>query len=129
VVLDGDLRELKASSPDRFLRVDVAVDPGWLDATAEIAAVTASGTRLRLAPHADPAAVLDAVRAHVPVRDFGVETPSLSELFLQAAGHDAADDADVDADAAAAAGVTTAATGTDGPVDGPRAVTEREPAR
>jgi hypothetical protein len=30
--------------------------------------------------------VLDAVRAHGPVMDFGVEAPSLSELFLAAAG-------------------------------------------
>jgi ABC-2 type transport system ATP-binding protein len=88
VVLEGDLRSLKAASPDRFLRVEVAVDPAWLDGTgAAVASGDASGSRLRLQSTADPAAVLDAVRAHVPVRDFGVETPSLSELFLRAAGH------------------------------------------
>jgi len=48
----------------------------------------ASGTRLRLAPHADPGAVLDAIRTHGRVDDFGVEAPSLSELFLEAAGSD-----------------------------------------
>ena len=31
VVLHGDVRELKAQSPDRYLRVDVAVDPTWVD--------------------------------------------------------------------------------------------------
>ncbi len=88
VVLEGDLRALKAASPDRSLRVDVAVDPGWLDGTgATAASADASGTRLRLRPEADPGAVLDAVRAHARVRDFGVESPSLSELFLRAAGH------------------------------------------
>jgi hypothetical protein len=34
----------------------------------------------------DPGVVLDAVRAHGTVNDFGVDAPSLSELFLAAAG-------------------------------------------
>ena len=31
VVLRGDVRDLKAASPDRYLRVDVTVDDGWLE--------------------------------------------------------------------------------------------------
>jgi ABC-2 type transport system ATP-binding protein len=93
VVLHGDVRALKADSPNRSLRVDVPVDPSWLAPDAcSIASVDASGTRLRLEPHADPGAVLDTIRAHVRVADFGVEAPSLSELFLEAAGSDAVDD-------------------------------------
>jgi ABC-2 type transport system ATP-binding protein len=92
VVLHGDLRTLKAESPNRSLRVDVQVDPSWLEAdTCTITSADASGTRLRLEPHADPGAVLDAIRARVRVDDFGVEAPSLSELFLEAAGTDAID--------------------------------------
>ena len=91
VVLQGDLRELKAESPNRWLRVDVTVDPSWIDgSTAEIVSVDARGTRLRLAPHADPGAVLDDIRRDAHVDDFGVEAPSLSELFLEAAGTEAA---------------------------------------
>ncbi len=91
VVLHGDLRTLKAESPNRWLRVDASVDPSWIDATtSEIASVDASGTRLRLAPHADPGTVLDDIRRHVRLDDFGVEAPSLSELFLEAAGTEAA---------------------------------------
>jgi ABC-2 type transport system ATP-binding protein len=87
VVLHGDLRRLKASSPDRYLRVGVTVDDAWVDpAHATVVTTDASGTRLRLDAGADPGAVLDAVRAHVAVDDFGVESPSLSELFLAAAG-------------------------------------------
>jgi len=87
VVLHGDVRELKASSPDRYLRVDVMVGAGWIDATQAVPISTdAAGTRLRLAPGADPGRVLDAVRAHGPVQDFAVESPSLSELFLAVAG-------------------------------------------
>ncbi len=84
VVLDGDLRELRAESPDRFLRVDGKVDVSWLDGDATVESTTPSETRLRLQSGADAAAVLDRVRAHVPVTDFGVESPSLSELFRSA---------------------------------------------
>jgi ABC-2 type transport system ATP-binding protein len=91
VVLHGDLRELKAESPNRWLRVDVPVDPAWVDrSTAEMASIDARGTRLRLEPHADPGVVLDDIRRHAHVADFGVEAPSLSELFLEAAGAQAA---------------------------------------
>jgi ABC-2 type transport system ATP-binding protein len=90
VVLQGDLRTLKAESPNRWLRVDVAVEPSWIDrSSAEIASVDARGTRLRLEPHADPGAVLDRIRRRAHVDDFGVEAPSLSELFLEAAGPEA----------------------------------------
>jgi len=85
VVLRGDVQELKAQSVDRFLRVDVAVDDEWLDGVAQVSRGGASGSRLRLRPGADPASVLDRVRSHVDVRDFGVEAPTLSELFLSAA--------------------------------------------
>ena len=45
------------------------VDPaGSTRRPAEVGRATPSGTRLRLAPGADPGAVLDAVRAHGPVR-------------------------------------------------------------
>ena len=91
VVLHGDLRELKEESPNRWLRVDVPVDPAWVDrSTAEMASIDARGTRLRLEPHADPGVVLDDIRRHAHVADFGVEAPSLSELFLEAAGAQAA---------------------------------------
>jgi ABC-2 type transport system ATP-binding protein len=87
VVLEGDVRALKADSPHRWLRVDVGVDQAWIDpGESVITSTDASGTRLRLAPHADPGAVLDRIRRHARVDDFGVEAPSLSELFLDAAG-------------------------------------------
>jgi ABC-2 type transport system ATP-binding protein len=93
VVLHGDVRQLKADSPNRYLRVDVEVDNAWIDAFgATVVSIDASGTRVRLASGTDPGAVLDAIRAHGTVSDFGVESPSMSELFLQAAGEPAADD-------------------------------------
>ncbi len=87
VVLHGDVRELKRDSAARFLRVDSAVDAAWVQRFgAEIAGRDASGTRLRLQPGTDAVAVLDAIRAHAPVTDFAVEAPTLSDLFLAAAG-------------------------------------------
>ena len=87
VVLHGELRKLKADSPNRWLRVDVPVDPSWIDQTsAQVRESDASGTRLRLEPGADPGLVLDQIRRHAAVSDFGVEAPSLSELFLEATG-------------------------------------------
>jgi ABC-2 type transport system ATP-binding protein len=87
VVLQGDLKTLKAASPERYLRVDVSVDPSWVPAeVAEVTARATGGSHLRLRPGADAGAVLDRIREQVPVRSFGVEEPSLSELFLSAAG-------------------------------------------
>jgi ABC-type uncharacterized transport system ATPase subunit len=53
---------------------------------AEVTARATGGSHLRLRPGADAGAVLDRIREQVPVRSFGVEEPSLSELFLSAAG-------------------------------------------
>ena len=90
VVLEGELRELRRASSDRVLRVDVAVDPSWVGAGAEVTEAGPAGSRLRLEPGVDAAGVLDSIRAHVAVDDFGVEAPSLSELFLATIRDDAA---------------------------------------
>ena len=83
VVLDGNVRELKRSSAERFLRVDVDVDPTWLDgAGARLSSTNAAGSRIALDAGVDATAVLDRVRAHADVFDFGVEAPTLSEMFL-----------------------------------------------
>jgi ABC-2 type transport system ATP-binding protein len=85
VVLHGDVADLKDASDDRYLRVDAAVDPAWLTSVpAEVASRTANGTRVRLAPAADAVAVLEVISNRTEVRDFGVEAPTLSELFLAA---------------------------------------------
>jgi ABC-2 type transport system ATP-binding protein len=92
VVLHGAVRDLKAQSPHRYLAVDGPVEAGWFrDGVAEVASSGAGGSRLRLEAGADPGAVLDAVRAHGRVQQFAVEAPTLSELFLAAAGRSAAE--------------------------------------
>jgi ABC-2 type transport system ATP-binding protein len=87
VVLQGDVASLKEASNDRVLRVDVDVEPAWVaPLPAEIVERSPAGSRLRLAPTADAVAILDLIRDHAPVRDFAVEAPTLSELFLSATG-------------------------------------------
>ena len=92
IVLHGRVAALKAESADRFLRVDVAVEPAWTERTgATVDATDASGSRVRLAPGSSALEVLDVIRNEAAVTDFGVEAPTLSELFLDAAGDDALD--------------------------------------
>ena len=90
VVLHGDVRALKAGSPDRYLRVDVAVDDGWVDPQAATA-VTHRRVRHPPAPARPaptPAACSTPCAPTSTVLDFAVEAPSLSELFLAATGED-----------------------------------------
>jgi ABC-2 type transport system ATP-binding protein len=86
LVTSGRVADLKAASGRRQLRVSVeGVDGEWARALpgVRVSRVEADGLRLALAPEADPLEVLDAARAAGPVRDFGLEQPSLSELFLE----------------------------------------------
>ena len=87
VVLSGRVADLKAESPDRYLRVDTGVAPDWLAGHAAVVTErTPAGSRIRLDVGVDAVAVLDRVRDRAPIHDFGVEAPTLSELFLAAAG-------------------------------------------
>ncbi|MGE0027565.1 MAG: ABC transporter ATP-binding protein [Thermoleophilia bacterium] len=90
LVLEGRVSDLKARSGRRELRVDVEGEEARRRLEgAEGVRVTssdASGLRLALAPGADPLALLDRVREAGTVRDFGLEQPTLAELFLEAVG-------------------------------------------
>lgn len=83
VVLHGNVRELKRSSAERSLRVDVDVEDAWLaGAGARVSSSNAAGSRIALEAGIDATTVLDRVRAHTDVFDFAVEAPTLSEMFL-----------------------------------------------
>ena len=87
VVLSGRVAELKAASPDRYLRVDISVPATWLEGMpAEVEQSTPASSRVRLFPDADAAGVLDRIRQRARVSQFSVEAPTLSELFLAATG-------------------------------------------
>jgi ABC-2 type transport system ATP-binding protein len=87
-VLLGNVASLRASSGRRQLRLHVvAPDRGWLLAFPDITVVSDEADDLRLAvpPGVEPLDVLDAARAAGRVVDFGLELPTLSQLFLTAA--------------------------------------------
>ncbi|MDV3222927.1 ATP-binding cassette domain-containing protein, partial [Intrasporangium sp.] len=88
VVLEGGVAALRASSGDRQLRLHLASrDREWLRAWDGVSVVSDAADDLRLVipPGVDPLAVLDAARAVGPVVDFGLDLPTLSQLFLTAA--------------------------------------------
>lgn len=93
LVLDGRVGDLKRASGRRILRVDVNADGRpWAEGLAGVGAVEhgPDGVRLALEPGADPLLVLDAARAAGDVRDFSLEMPSLSDLFLETVAGDPA---------------------------------------
>jgi ABC-2 type transport system ATP-binding protein len=93
LVLEGRVSDLKAASGRRELRIDLAGDDARrrLEGIGGVRVTSsdASGLRLALAPGADPLALLDRVRGTGEVRDFGLEQPTLAELFLEAVGRGA----------------------------------------
>jgi ABC-2 type transport system ATP-binding protein len=87
VVLQGDVRALKHASPDRYLHVDAAVPAELVTRSGStVVEDNATGTRLRLAPEQNALLLLDEIRDHATVTEFGVDAPKLSELFRQAVG-------------------------------------------
>jgi ABC-2 type transport system ATP-binding protein len=91
LVLQGDLATLRASSGRRQLRLQVGThDRGWLRGFPQVAVVSDQADELRLSipPGAEPLEVLDAARAAGRVTDFGLDLPTLSQLFLEAAAED-----------------------------------------
>ena len=90
-VLQGNVATLRASSGRRRLRLHVrSRDREWLGAFPAVTVVSDDADDLRLAvgPGTDPLDVLDAAREAGQVVDFGLELPTLSQLFLAAAGRD-----------------------------------------
>ncbi|MEW1953035.1 ATP-binding cassette domain-containing protein [Terrabacter sp. NPDC080008] len=87
IVLRGPLASLRAASSGVQLRVNVrSRDRRWLDRFAGATVVSEEADEVRIAiPHGtDPLEVLDAARAAGHVDDFGLDLPSLSQLFLEA---------------------------------------------
>ena len=87
-VLEGKVADLRASSGRRQLRLTVdGADRAWLAAFPEVRIVEehADDLRLDVPSGTDPLEVLDAARRATVVSDFGLELPTLSQLFLVAA--------------------------------------------
>ena len=89
IVLSGEVATLRAASTGVQLRVNVhAPTRRWLDPFPGTAVVSEEADEVRIAipPGTDPLAVLDGARAAGHVVDFGLDLPSLSQLFLESVG-------------------------------------------
>jgi ABC-2 type transport system ATP-binding protein len=87
-VLQGNVATLRASSSRRQLRLQVqAPNRDWLNAYPDVTVVSdeADELRLEVPDGIDPLDILDAARATGRVVDFGLDLPTLSQLFLAAA--------------------------------------------
>jgi ABC-2 type transport system ATP-binding protein len=88
-VLRGRVSDLRSSSERRRLRLSLdTADRSWLHGLDGVTVVSdeADELRLAIAPGRDPLEVLDAARVTGTVSDFGLDLPTLSELFLSVAG-------------------------------------------
>ncbi len=87
VVLSGPLKDVRSSSPHRYVEVSGAAATGaWFAGIegAEVVEQRGRTIRLRVAAGADPGAVLEAARGAGTVEGFRFEPPSLSDLFVEA---------------------------------------------
>lgn len=89
VVLAGDLEDVRAASPHRYVEVTgEAAARDWFAVVegAEVMERRPRSVRLRVDAEVDPASVLEAARSVGQVDGFRFEPPSLSDLFVEAVG-------------------------------------------
>jgi ABC-2 type transport system ATP-binding protein len=86
IVLAGDLAELRAKVPDRFVDIRYrGPAPDWTRlAPAELTEAKDGEARLRVGRDTDLAAVVAAVGGHADIVSFAYQPPTLSELFRKA---------------------------------------------
>ena len=111
IVLRGPLVSLRAASTGVQLRLNVhAPDRRWLARFpgATVVSEEADEVRIAIPRGTDPLSVLDGARAAGRVDDFGLDLPSLSQLFLESVGPASA------SDASATSGTQSASGGLDG---------------
>jgi ABC-2 type transport system ATP-binding protein len=86
IVLAGELAELRATAPQRFVDIRyLGPAPDWSRLAPLAVAEAGKGqARLRAGPGTDAAAVLATVQACADIVSFSYQPPTLSELFRQA---------------------------------------------
>ena len=86
IVLAGDLADLRARVPDRFVDIRYrGPAPDWTRlAPLELAESKDGQARLRVGRDTDLAAVVAAARDRADIVSFTYQPPTLSELFRQA---------------------------------------------
>ncbi len=89
IVLAGGVRRLRASSPHRFVDLEVeGVSSEWYASLPGGALISAEDgrARIRVSADADPAVLLQAAEAAGTVREFSFSPPTLSQVFREAVG-------------------------------------------
>jgi ABC-2 type transport system ATP-binding protein len=97
VVLRGDVGELRAASPTRYLDVEFAAPVAWRPpGAAEPVPRTGGDRRYRVTVAAgdDPRELIADAHARGPVTAYSFAPPDLSEVFLGAVGRDTVEDQD-----------------------------------
>ncbi len=86
IVLSGDLEDLRAAVPQRFVDVHFrGAPPDWSALPRVASVVTGEGVaRLRVERDADIAALFEYANGHVDLVSFAYQPPTLSELFSEA---------------------------------------------
>jgi ABC-2 type transport system ATP-binding protein len=86
IVLAGDLNELRAAVPERFVDIRYhGPPPVWSQvASAEIVEASDGHARLRIGQKVDPGVVISSVGDSSRIVSFVYEPPTLSELFARA---------------------------------------------
>jgi ABC-2 type transport system ATP-binding protein len=88
VVAAGDVQELRAAMPHRYLEVATgSTDLSWVDRLPGARPIEKTPDRIRLLiedPNIDIAALAEVVQQAGPVREFVFAPPSLSEVFREA---------------------------------------------
>jgi ABC-2 type transport system ATP-binding protein len=86
IVLAGELAELRAKVPQRFVDIRYrGPAPDWTQlAPAELAEAKDGEARLRVSRDTDLAAIVAAVGSHADIVSFAYQPPTLSELFRNA---------------------------------------------
>jgi ABC-2 type transport system ATP-binding protein len=99
VVLQGDVREIRARSPYRYAHVEFAGPVSWAPDIpgVDLVAHDAEHVQLRVAPDVDPAVVLADATSTAAVTSFSFAPPDLSEVFFNVVGRAPADDEEVPA--------------------------------
>ncbi len=94
IVLHGDVRELRASSPYRYADVEFAHPVSWQASTPGARVVSREDTRIRVRvdPSVDPSGLLADASAAGPLVSFSFSPPDLSEVFFSAVGRSVDDD-------------------------------------
>ena len=87
IALQGSVAQLRAGEGTRQLRISISgASPDWFHGITGVVGSDRNGEefRLELLPGVEPLDVLDHARAAGQVVDFGLELPTLSQLFLEA---------------------------------------------